>query len=118
MHNVLHENYYNIGRMDRCLMQIWSQTKSMGIKLPEVHSVKKTLDTNTLPEKQRITPQIKRNVEIKWRLGQGRAGVKCMKPQITIITYTATDKLQAIPRIPTAQNVAKIVWTFQCMNNQ
>ena len=29
-----------------------------------------------------------------------------------------TEKLQGTLRIPTGQNVAKIVWTFQCMNNQ
>ena len=39
------------------------QTKSSSIKLPEVHSVNKT-------------PQIKKNIEIKPRLGQGRAGSK------------------------------------------
>ena len=29
-----------------------------------------------------------------------------------------TNKLQGILRIPTGQNIANIVWTFQCMNNQ
>ena len=60
MHNVLHENHYNIGRTDRYLVQVQSQTKSSGIKLPEVHGVKKTLDTNTLPEKQKNGPSNKR----------------------------------------------------------
>ena len=36
---------------DIYLVQMQLQTKSSGIKLPEVHGVKKTLDTNTLPEK-------------------------------------------------------------------
>ena len=34
------------------------------------------------PKKQKITPQVKKNVEIKPRLGQGRAGVKCKKTQV------------------------------------
>ena len=60
MHNMLHKNYYNIGRTDRYLVQTQLQTKLSRIKLPEVHGVKKTLDTNTLPVKQKIDPQIKR----------------------------------------------------------
>ena len=63
------------------------------------------MDTNTLPEKQKITPQIKKNVEIKPRLRQGRAGVKHMKPQVTKNIDAVTDKLQGILRILTAQNV-------------
>ena len=53
MHNILQENYYNIGRMDRYLVQMQLQTKSSGIKLPEAHGVKKTFDTNTLPPQNR-----------------------------------------------------------------
>ena len=41
------------------------QTKSSGIKLPEVHGVKKTLDTNLLPEKQKLILHIKRDIENK-----------------------------------------------------
>ena len=74
MHNVLQEKYYNLGMMDRYLVQTQSQTKSSGIKLPEVHGIKKTLDTNSLPERQ-----VKINPKIKPRLGQGRAGIKCKK---------------------------------------
>ena len=48
MHNIPQENYYNIGRMDRYLVQMQLQTKSSVIKLPEDHGVKETLDTNTL----------------------------------------------------------------------
>ena len=44
MHNTLHEKYYNIETKDRYLVQMHSQTKSSGIKLPEVYGVKKTLD--------------------------------------------------------------------------
>ena len=27
MHNILHEKYYNIGRSEKYLVQMWSQTK-------------------------------------------------------------------------------------------
>ena len=40
MHNLLHERYYNIGKLERYLVQVWSQTKSSGIKLPEVDGVR------------------------------------------------------------------------------
>ena len=80
--------------------------------------MKKTLDTNTLPEKQKITHQIKENVGIKPKLEQGRAGVKHKKPQVTKNLGVVTNKLQEIPRVSTVQNVPKIVQTFQCINNQ
>ena len=38
------------------------------------------LDTNLLPEKQKVIPQNKKVIENKLRLGQGRAGIKCKKP--------------------------------------
>ena len=60
-----------------------SQTKVTGIILPEVHSTKKMLDTNVLPEKQK--PQIhKKQVDKnRPRLGRGRAGIKCKKKTLT-----------------------------------
>ena len=58
-----------------------SQKKSSGIKLPEVHGVKKTLVTNLLPE-QKMIPQIISNVNnMKPRSGQGRVGTRHRKPQ-------------------------------------
>ena len=53
MHNTLHEKYYNIETNERYLVQMHLQTKSSGIKLPEVHGVKKTLDTSLLPKENR-----------------------------------------------------------------
>ena len=47
-----------------------SQTKSSRVKLPELHGAKKILDTNLLPEKQKVIPQIKKVIENKPRLGQ------------------------------------------------
>ena len=40
------------------------------------------LDINTLPEKQKIAPQVKKNIEIKSRIGQGRVGIKCKNPTL------------------------------------
>ena len=40
MHNSVHERYYNIGKSERYLVQTWSQTKSIGMKLPDVHGVR------------------------------------------------------------------------------
>ena len=69
------KNYYNIEIKERYLLQTRSQTKSSRVTLPEVHSAKK-LDTNILPEKQKIQSQNKKIVENKPRLGQGRAGIR------------------------------------------
>ena len=51
MHQILHENYYNIGNTENYLVQTQSQMKSSGIKLPEVHGMRKQLDLNIQPEK-------------------------------------------------------------------
>ena len=92
MHNMLHKGYYKIKKKERYLVQMHSQTKSSGIKLPEVHGVKKTLDMNLLPEKQKVVLQTKRNVESKPRLGQGRAGIRCTKVQLTENITASTRK--------------------------
>ena len=68
MHNTLHEKYYKIEAKERYLVQTHSQTKSSRIRLTEVHGVKKTLDTNLLPKKQEVIPQIKKKVLNKPRL--------------------------------------------------
>ena len=100
MHNILHERYYNLGLMDKYSVQTWSQKKSSGILLPEVHGIKKILDRNSPPEKQKIAPQVKKGSEIKPRLGKGRVGIKCKNP------VYVTDKLQEILKIPAIQNIA------------
>ena len=64
MHNILHESYYNLGLMDKYIVQTQSQTKSSGIILPEVHGIKKILDTNSLPEKQETVPHVKRVLKL------------------------------------------------------
>ena len=84
-----------------------SQAKSSGIKLPEVHGVKKILDTNLLPEMQKVILKIKKTVQNKPRLGQGITGIRCRKPQQTENITTSTNKSHEIPKIPPTQNVAK-----------
>ena len=73
MYQVLHEKYYNIANTRMYLVQTWSQTKSSGSKLPEVHGMSKNLDPNILSEKQHTNP-IKGNTE-KPCIGQGRTGM-------------------------------------------
>ena len=51
MHSILHDKYYNIGNPEKYLLHTWSQAKSSGIKLPEVHSVSESLGLNIQPEK-------------------------------------------------------------------
>ena len=46
------KKYYNTRKTEKYLVQTWSQTKSSGIKLPEVHGMSKNLDPNVIPEKQ------------------------------------------------------------------
>ena len=53
MYKVLQESYYNI---DSYLVQTRSQARSSGIKLPEVHGMKKNLDLNIKPEKTTCQP--------------------------------------------------------------
>ena len=71
MHKILQENYYNI---ESYLGQTRSQAKTSGIKLPEVHGMRKNLDPNIKPEKQHANP-IKGSA-VKWHISQGRAGLK------------------------------------------
>ena len=96
-----------MGIMDRNLVQTWAQTKSSGMKLPEVHGVRKTLNRNSLPEKQKIIHAFKKEIEVKPKIGQGGAGVKHKKPQVAQPIDQLTDKLPKIPKVPTTQNIAK-----------
>ena len=93
MHQVLHENYYNI---ENYLVQTRSQARSSGIKLPEVHGMGKNLDPNIKPEKQHANP-IKGSIE-KPHIGQGRAGLKRKRPDPINQTINPPSELsQKIP---------------------
>ena len=71
MHKVLKENYYKIYSY---LVQTRSQARSSGIKLTEVHGMRKNLDPNMKLERQHANP-IQGSV-VKLCIGQGRAGLK------------------------------------------
>ena len=107
MHNTLHENYYKMETKEGHLEQILLQIKSSGIKFPEVHGAKKILDTNILPEKQKLVLQNKKIVENKPRLGQDRAGIRHKNPQPIDIMTESTRKSCEIPKIPMTQDVTK-----------
>ena len=70
MYQVLHKKY----NTEIYLVQTWSQTRSSGIKLSEVHGIGMNLDSNIKPEKQHANP-IKGSVE-KPHIGQGGAGLR------------------------------------------
>ena len=53
-YKILNDNYYNI---EKYCIQMRSQAKSSGIKLPEVHGVRKDLDPNVKPKKQHAIPK-------------------------------------------------------------
>ena len=46
MQSVLCDKYYNIGSLEKYLVQTWSQAKTSGIKLPDIHGVRKGLNQN------------------------------------------------------------------------
>ena len=74
------------------------------IALPEVHCAKKMLDTNIIPEKQKSKTHNNQVDKNRPRLGQGRAGVRCKKPQPVADINASTYKSHKIPMI---QNVTK-----------
>ena len=69
-----------------------------------MHAAKKTLDTKVLPEKQKPQIQAEQVVKIRPKLGRGRAGIRCKKPQPVTAPTAAMSKS---PKIPTIQNVTK-----------
>ena len=71
---VLDDNYYN----EKYLIQTRSQDKCSGIKLLEVHGMKKNLDPNLKPEKQHTIPK-QGNME-RPCIGQGRAVSRRKRP--------------------------------------
>ena len=73
MKAILKERYYNIGYESKYLVQICSQAKCSGIKLPEVHGVNKGINLDIKPERQALKFQ---NSVKKPRLGQGKEGLR------------------------------------------
>ena len=74
MYQVLENKFYD----DKYLIQKRSQAKSSGIKLLEVHGMRKNLDPNLKSEIQHTLP--KQGSMERPHVGQGRAGSKRNKP--------------------------------------
>ena len=66
MYQVLENKFYD----DRYLIQMRSQAKSSGIKLPEVHGVRKNLDPNLKPEIQTYFTQTRKHGKAVCRSGK------------------------------------------------
>ena len=79
MYKVLEDNFHLENFCTgKYLIQMQSQAKSSGIKLPEVYGVKKNLDPNQRPEKQHTLP--KQGSLERPHIGQGRARSKRKRP--------------------------------------
>ena len=76
MYKILEDNLESFCG-DKYFIQMQSQAKSNGIKLPEVHGVEKSLNPNLRPEKQHTFPK-QGNLE-RPHIGQGRARSKRKK---------------------------------------
>ena len=94
MHQILYENYYNT---ESYLVEMRSQARFIGIKLPEVHGVGKNLDPNIKPEKKQHANPIKSSIE-KPCIDQGRAGLKRKRPDP--INQTFNPPLELSQKIP------------------
>ena len=77
-------------------MQTISQARSNGIKLPEVHDMRKNLDPNIKSEKQHAN-SIKCSV-VKPHIGQGRAGLK--RKRSDLINQKINPPLELSQKIP------------------
>ena len=109
MYNTLYETYYRIEMTDKYLVQMWSQTKTTGINLPEVHSTRKILVTSMplwKPKPQIHGKQVDKN---RSKLGRGRAGMQCKHPQPVADSLVSTNKL---PKIPIIQIDTKVSIDF------
>ena len=83
MYKILENNLNNFDKDNnfgdsKYLIQMSSQTKTSGTKLPDIHGVQTGLHLNLRPEKQHTLPK-QGNLE-KLQIGQGRAGSKRKKP--------------------------------------
>ena len=93
MHKVLQEEYYIV---DSYLVQARSQTQLRGIKLPEVHGMRKNLDPNMKPDRQHANP-IKGSA-VKLCIGQGRASLK--RKRSDPINHTINQPSELSQKIP------------------
>ena len=97
MYQVLEDTFYlEKFYTDKYLIQMHSQAKSSGIKLPEVHGVKMNLVPNQRPKKQHTLP--KQGSLERLHIGQGRMGSKRKRPDpINLAINQPPDLSQEIP---------------------
>ena len=85
----------NMSACEKYLIQMCSQAKSIGTRLPEVHGVQKELDPNLRPEKQhKMSKQGKLE---RPRVGQGRAGLRRKPDHTNQLIIQPLDVTQGIP---------------------
>ena len=60
MYDTSYETYYRVEPTDRYLVQMQSQTKAAGVKLPEVHGTRKTINHKHAYRKTK-NPRYRRN---------------------------------------------------------
>ena len=102
MYNTLYETNYKNDSTDRYIVQRPSQTKVVGVMLPEVHGARKTIVTHSPIEKQKPQIQQKQIDNNRSKLGRGNTGVWCNQLQLVADTAVSTNKS---PNIPTNQNI-------------
>ena len=98
MYQVLENKFYleNNSCTDKYLIQMRSQPKSSGVKLLEVHGMRRNLGSNLRPEEQHILP--KQGSLERPCVGQGRAGSKRKRPDpINHAINQASNLPQEIP---------------------
>ena len=107
-YNILEENR-NLDSLGMCeknegkyLIQMHSQAKMSGTTLPEVHGIRKKLDSNVRPEKQHALP--KKEVAERLCIGQGRAELR-RKPEADCITQSSEviGRILERPKIATGK---------------
>ena len=90
------DKYNNNFGNEKYLIQMCSQAKTSGTKLPDVHGVEKGLNPNLRPEKQHTIPKLGKPERLQ--MGQGRAGSKRKKPDpINQAINQPSDVSQEIP---------------------
>ena len=102
IYNALYENYYRDDPIDRYLVQMQSQTKVAGVKLPKVHGARKMISTHSPIGKQKPQIQERQIDNNRPKLGKGRVGMWHKQPQPVADTFVSTNKS---PNIPSTQNV-------------
>ena len=94
---------------EKYLIQTRSQTKTNSTKLPEVHGIKKELDTNLRPEKQHAMP--KQGILERLQVGQGRAGLRRRRPDHINQPSDVTQGITGGSKIETGKQTAHKVQT-------